>query len=90
MHLHSIPAIPADSLPALSTDQMREVDRLMVEEFGISLLQMMENAGRNLADLAGAWLGGQVSGLAGAGAGGPGRQWRRGPGRGQASRQPRG
>jgi NAD(P)H-hydrate epimerase len=31
---------------------MREVDRLMVEEYGIVLLQMMENAGRNLARLA--------------------------------------
>lgn len=39
-------------LPALTTGQMREVDRLMVEEYGIALLQMMENAGRNLAMLA--------------------------------------
>ena len=39
-------------LPALSTDQMREVDRLMVEQFGIQLLLMMENAGRSLALLA--------------------------------------
>ncbi len=39
-------------LPALTTDQMREVDRLMVEHLGIQLLQMMENAGRNLALLA--------------------------------------
>jgi len=31
---------------------MREVDRLMVEFYGISLVQMMENAGRNLAELA--------------------------------------
>ena len=31
---------------------MREVDRLAVEEFGITLLQMMENAGRALARLA--------------------------------------
>lgn len=36
-------------LPALSTDQMREVDRLMIEKYQIQLLQMMENAGRNLA-----------------------------------------
>lgn len=36
-------------IPALSTEQMKEVDRLMVEEFGIGLIQMMENAGRNLA-----------------------------------------
>ena len=40
------------NLPALSTDQMREVDRLMVEEFGVLLVQMIENAGRNLALLA--------------------------------------
>ncbi|HIF72923.1 MAG TPA: NAD(P)H-hydrate epimerase [Dehalococcoidia bacterium] len=30
---------------------MREVDRAMIEDFGISLLQMMENAGRNLAQV---------------------------------------
>ncbi|TKJ29989.1 MAG: NAD(P)H-hydrate epimerase [Chloroflexi bacterium B3_Chlor] len=29
---------------------MREVDRIAVEEFGLGILQMMENAGRNLAD----------------------------------------
>ena len=40
------------TLPALTTLQMQEVDRLMVEQFGIQLLQMMENAGRNLALLA--------------------------------------
>ena len=39
-------------VPSITTDQMREVDRLMIEEFGIVLLQMMENAGRNLARLA--------------------------------------
>jgi NAD(P)H-hydrate epimerase len=31
---------------------MREVDRAMIEDYKISLLQMMENAGRCLADLA--------------------------------------
>ena len=31
---------------------MREVDRLMIEEYGILLMQMMENAGRHLAHLA--------------------------------------
>ncbi len=30
---------------------MREVDRAMIEDFGITLLQMMENAGRNLAEV---------------------------------------
>ena len=40
------------SVPSIDTEQMREVDRLMVEEYGIVLLQMMENAGRTLARLA--------------------------------------
>jgi NAD(P)H-hydrate epimerase len=39
-------------IPAITTDQMREVDRLMVEVYGIELVQMMENAGRHLASLA--------------------------------------
>jgi NAD(P)H-hydrate epimerase len=38
--------------PYLSTAQMREVDRVVVEDYHVELLQMMENAGRNLADLA--------------------------------------
>jgi len=39
-------------IPDITTDQMREVDRLMVEVYGIELIQMMENAGRHLAALA--------------------------------------
>lgn len=39
-------------IPYLTTDQMREVDRAMVEDYHIELIQMMENAGRNLARLA--------------------------------------
>jgi len=39
-------------VPFITTEQMREVDRAMIEDFGISLVQMMENAGRNLAHLA--------------------------------------
>ena len=39
------------SIPSISTEEMIEVDRLMMEEFQISLPQMMEMAGRNLADL---------------------------------------
>ncbi len=41
-----------EDIPYITTGQMREVDRLMVEEYGIMLVQMMENAGRALADLA--------------------------------------
>lgn len=39
-------------IPFLDSTQIAEVDRLMVEDYGIELLQMMENAGRNLAVLA--------------------------------------
>lgn len=39
-------------IPSVTATQMREVDRLMVEEMGIDLVRMTENAGRNLADLA--------------------------------------
>jgi NAD(P)H-hydrate epimerase len=41
---------------------MVEVDRLMIEEYQILLIQMMENAGRNLAELTKRQLGGQVAG----------------------------
>jgi NAD(P)H-hydrate epimerase len=46
------PRIAADRTPAVTANQMREVDRAMVQEFHIELVQMMENAGRSLADLA--------------------------------------
>jgi NAD(P)H-hydrate epimerase len=39
-------------IPYLTTEQMIEVDRAMIEDFGIELVQMMENAGRALAHLA--------------------------------------
>ena len=50
-----------NTLPAITTAQMRQVDQLMLEAYGISLLQMMENAGRNLAALARRMLGGSVT-----------------------------
>jgi hypothetical protein len=37
---------------------MRDIDRMMVDELGISLVRMMENAGRNLALVARFLLGG--------------------------------
>ena len=66
---------PLDSreIPFISTDQMREVDRAMIEDYGILLIQMMENAGRELANLArrrflnGDPRGGKVLVLAGTG-----------------------
>ena len=39
-------------IPYLTTVQMIEVDRAMIEDYKIELIQMMENAGRNLAHLA--------------------------------------
>jgi NAD(P)H-hydrate epimerase len=39
-------------IPCVTADQMREVDRIATEEYGLDLLQMMENAGRHLASLA--------------------------------------
>jgi len=39
-------------VPALSVGQMREVDRIAIEETGITLPQMMENAGSILAEFA--------------------------------------
>lgn len=40
------------SIITLTTTQMIEVDRAMLEDYHISLAQMMENAGRSLAQLA--------------------------------------
>src|SRR6516165_3076813 len=42
-------------IPAVTVAQMREVDRIMVDELHIELLQMMENAGRCLAAHARSW-----------------------------------
>jgi NAD(P)H-hydrate epimerase len=50
------------NIPAITTSQMVEVDRLMTEVYGIGLVQMMENAGRSLAELTRRLLGGDISG----------------------------
>ncbi len=65
-------------IPEITTDQMREVDRAMIEDYHIELIQMMENAGRHLAHLARRrFLGGDPRGktvtvLAGSGGNGGG------------------
>ena len=41
-----------EGIPYVDTKQMIEVDRAMMEDYKIDLIQMMENAGRNLAHLA--------------------------------------
>jgi len=47
-------------IPDVTVEQMREVDRLMIEEYEIDLLRMMENAGRALAELTRRMMGGSV------------------------------
>ena len=64
-------------IPSVTAAQMRDVDRLMLEDAGISLLQMMENAGHSLARQARLMLGGDAQGrrvivLAGPGGNGGG------------------
>ena len=46
------PSVPIEDVPVVTTQQMIEVDRLMIETYRIELVQMMENAGRGLARLA--------------------------------------
>lgn len=60
------------SVPAVTTGEMREVDRVAVEEVGPELLQMMENAGRTLAEFARARTDESVVVLAGDGGNGGG------------------
>ena len=73
-----IPTVAAGVVPYLTTDQMIEVDRAMMEDYHIDLVRMMENAGRSLAHLArerflnGDSLGHRVVVLAGTGGNGGG------------------
>ena len=65
-------------MPAITAEQMAAVDRAMVDDHGIALVQMMENAGRALAHLSRVrFLGGDPRGrrvavLTGAGGNGGG------------------
>jgi NAD(P)H-hydrate epimerase len=62
-------------VPALTEEQMREVDRLAVQTYNLGILQMMENAGRNLAMHVLEMrqeIGGEVAILAGSGGNGGG------------------
>lgn len=61
------------SVPAVTADEMRRIDRIAVDELGLTILQMMENAGRNLAANSRLLLrDGRVIILAGAGGNGGG------------------
>lgn len=73
----NIPNVTGD-IPYLTADQMIEVDRLMIEDYKIELIQMMENAGLSLAHLArarffrGNVIGKKVTVMAGTGGNGGG------------------
>jgi NAD(P)H-hydrate epimerase len=61
--------------PAVSEVEIREIDRIAVEDACLGILQMMENAGRNLAHLSRDYLGGSnaaITVLAGKGGNGGG------------------
>jgi NAD(P)H-hydrate epimerase len=45
-------SVSRSTVPALTTEQMRAVDRAMIDDLHIELVQMMENAGHGLAELA--------------------------------------
>ena len=59
-------------VPAVSAQQMRAVDRVAVEDVGLELLQMMENAGRTVAGHVRSVADGPVSIVAGNGGNGGG------------------
>ena len=64
-----------ERIPAVDEDEMREIDRIAVEEYQLGILQMMENAGRNLASHAMEWLDDRTANitvLAGSGGNGGG------------------
>ncbi len=55
-----VPVIPASAVPSVTATVMTEVDRLAIEMYGITLLQMMEQAGSHLAEVVRLELGGDL------------------------------
>lgn len=56
------PQRKASEIPAVSGRQMRDIQRIAQEDFGVDILQIMENAGRSIATLALQMLGGRSRG----------------------------
>ena len=56
----AFPVSRASSIPTVSAAEMAEVDGLAIDEFGIDLLQMIEQAGSHLAELVRAEVGGDL------------------------------
>lgn len=57
-----IPVIRAADLQAVTASQMADVDRSAIERFGVTLLQMMEQAGSHLAEVVRLEAGGSLAG----------------------------
>lgn len=57
----STPVVPASRVPVVTAAQMGAVDRAAIEEYGVSLLQMMEQAGSHLAEVVRLELGGDLA-----------------------------
>jgi len=58
----AFPSIASGSVPALAAEQVAEVDRLATDVYGITLLQMMEQAGSHLAAVAAREVGDDLRG----------------------------
>ena len=56
------PLRKANELPAVSARQARDLQRVAQEDFGLDILQIMENAGRAIATLTLEMLGGRGRG----------------------------
>jgi len=54
--------VPASAVPVVTAARMADVDRLAIEAYGITLLQMMEQAGSHLAEVVRRELGGDLVG----------------------------
>jgi NAD(P)H-hydrate epimerase len=68
----SFETLAGQRVHAVTADEMRDVDRVAVEEVGLQLLQMMENAGRGLARTVHYWSAGRTLVFAGNGGNGGG------------------
>ena len=62
IEMTDLPVSQMSSLSGVTAAEMAEIDRLATEDFGIDLLQMMEQAGSHLAELVRTELGGDLRG----------------------------
>lgn len=68
----AFPVVPGANVPSVTAEQMAEVDRSAIEDYGVTLLQMMEQAGSHLAEVVRVEIGGDLVGRSVVVAVGPG------------------